>query len=162
MSDIKIISYNDNYKEQTIKLIFDILENEFGRKSKSGRPDVKNIPEFYQKDELSDFWIAIRDNDELIGTIALSNFGEGISYLQRFFVKKEFRREGLGRKLLNHLLDFARAHGYKEIYLSTSEDMVSANKFYLKNGFERIESLPEKLVEQSAWDNVFYKLDLTK
>lgn len=158
--EVKIISYEEAYKDQVIELIFNILENEFGHHGKSGRPDVKNISEHYQKDPLSNFWVAIGENNEVIGTIALSDVGEGMGYLQRLMVKKEFRRDGVGRKLLEHLLNFAKSTDYKEIYLSTSEDMIDANRFYLKNGFIRIDSLPEESGNRSSWDNVFYKLEI--
>ena len=46
---MKIITYADKYKEQVGKLIFDVQEIELGHHSKSGRPDIKNIPAYYQK-----------------------------------------------------------------------------------------------------------------
>ncbi len=158
----KIEAYKDEYKDQVTNLINSILEDEFGRHSKSGRSDIKDIPKSYQKDSSGNFWICVKDNSDAIGTIALSNYGDGIGYLQRFMVKKEFRQKGIGKKLLSHLLNFAKSHGYKKIFLSTSDDMAEANKFYVKNGFERVLSLPEEIANQPTWDNVFYKLDLAK
>lgn len=40
----------------------------------------------------------------------------------------------------------------------------AANKFYVKNGFKRIESLPEDMAKRSYFihDRVFYKLDFKK
>ena len=89
----------------------------------------------------------------------MSDYGSGTGYLERFFVKKELRRQGIGRKLLGVLLDFVKENNYKEIFLSTWDNMVSGSSFYLKNGFERIESLPEE-IPHSSGDNVFYKLKL--
>lgn len=153
---MEIIPYSDKYKESTIKLIMDILEIEFGRHSKSGRPDLYRITEVYQKNK-GNFWIAV-ETDKVVGTIALSDYGKNRGYLERFYVAKELRRQGLGSKLFSVLLEFAKSNGYKEIFLSTQEDRVSAKSFYAKNGFKRIESLSEDF--SHAEDEIFFKLEL--
>jgi len=155
---MKIIPYTDKYKEETIELIFDILENEFGHHSKSGRPDLYNITEEYQKNN-GNFWLAV-ENENVVGTIALKNCDDGVGFLERMYVKKELRRVGLGTKLFSTLLTFAKNNNYKKIFLSTWEDTISANNFYIKNGFKRIESLPESIANRSSSDNIFYKLEL--
>lgn len=58
------------------------------------------------------------------------------------------------------LLKFAKEKGYKEIFLSTWDEAVAAQKFYEKNGFVKINSLPEKIAWTSSSDAVFYKLEL--
>ena len=153
---MEIITYSDKYRESTIKLIMDILELEFGRHSKSGRPDLYKITEVYQRGK-GNFWVAV-DNDKVLGAIALNDYGNGRGYLERFYVAKELRRQGLGSKLFSTLLEFARNNGYKEIFLSTQEDRVSAKGFYIKNGFKRIEALPKEF--SHAQDEIFYKLEL--
>lgn len=153
---MEIIAYSDKYKNQVVELIMDILENEFGRHSKSGRPDLRNIPEVYQKNS-GNFWVAI-DNGNVVGTIALSDYSNGRGYLQRFFVKKELRRQGVGSKLLEVLLDFAKGENYKEIFLSTWDNM-SGNNFYIKHNFQKIDFLPEE-IPHSSNDNLFYRLKL--
>ena len=153
---MEIISYTDEYKESTQKLITNIQEIEFGCHSKSGRPDLHKIPEIYQRGK-SNFWIAV-DNNIVVGTIALSDYGEDGGYLERFYVAKELRRQGLGSKLFSTLLEFAKNNGYKEIFLSTQEDRTAAKSFYIKNGFKRIEFLPKDF--SHAGDEIFYKLEL--
>lgn len=155
---MKIIIYSDKYKDKTIELIFDILENEFSHHSKSGRPDLQNIPEEYQKNN-GNFWIAI-ENENVVGTIALRNCDAKVGFLERMYVKKELRRAGLGKKLLSALIDFAKDKNYKEIFLSTWDEAISANNFYIKNGFKRIEALPDNIANRSSSDTVFYKLEL--
>lgn len=155
---IEILPYSDKYKEQTIEMVFDILENEFGHHSKSGRPDLRDIPNYYQKNK-GNFWLATEDGN-IMGTIALSNCGDARGFLERFYVKKDLRRKGIGGKLFSALLDFARGNGYKIICLSTWEDTVAAKNFYTKNGFLRIEFLPNDISSRSGNDNLFYKLEL--
>ncbi len=157
---MKIVPFEEKHKEQVRNLIFDVLEGEFGHHSKSGRPDVKNISEHYQKDSKSNFWVALDENDSVVGTIALSNLNENIGNLRRLYVKTEMRGQGIAGKLFSVLLDFAKGHGYKEIYLSTWETATDALRFYEKHDFERISQLPEKIAWTAGSDNVFYKLEI--
>ena len=132
-----------------------ILEGEFhsfGYK----RPDLFNISETFQKDK-GNFWIAI-EKEKVVGSIGLRDYGNNRGLLKRFYVDKNFRGTGLAQKLLATLVNFAKENNYKEIFLGTSEKMVAANKFYLKMGFERINSLPTDI--QYVGDTIFYKIDL--
>ena len=59
--------------------------------------------------------------------------------------------------MMNLSLDFARIH-YKKCYLETFENMVEANRFYIKNGFELLEQ-PLMQGPHYACDK-WYMLDL--
>ena len=154
----EIISYSEKYKEQTVDFIFDILENEFGHHSESGRPDLHDISNYYQKNG-GNFWLAV-DNGSVAGTIALSNHGDKNGFLERFYVKKDLRKQGIGGKLFSVLLEFARINRLENIFLSTWEGTDDAQNFYSKHGFKRIEFLPENMAARSGKDNIFYKLEL--
>ena len=156
--EIKIVVYSDKYKEAVQKLIFDIAEIELGRHSKSGRPDIKNIPEFYQRNERENFWLAIDENDNVVGTIALSDRKKGNGELQRMYVRQDMRRRGIATKLLEALLSFARAKKYKAIYLTTVNEPGAKHYFYKNNGFKITESLPEEI--KPSKDSMFYKLKI--
>lgn len=55
--------------------------------------------------------------------------------LRRFYVLKDYRRNGIGRQLLETILIHARSH-FSAVVLHTDTD--SAGKFYLANGFTPI------------------------
>lgn len=141
---IKIIPYDDSYKEGVICLILNIWENEFNYKGLE-RPDIYNIPEFYQKDKNSNFWVALDDN-KLVGTVGLINKDIGVANLKRMAVKKEFRNKGLGERLFEIVKKFAKEKGIKTIYAGMVPENVNAIKFYKKQGFIKNESIPEGLV----------------
>ena len=153
---MKIIAYTDKHKDQTIRLILNILEDEFGYTGIE-RPDLQEIPKVYQNDAKSNFWLAISDN-EVVGTIAIKNYGNGQGLLKRMYVKQEMRSKGIGQKLLDALMEFAKKSKYKTIFTSTVEEFASARNFYKKNGFAEIEKLPENL--PGPYDNVFLELKL--
>ena len=51
------------------------------------------------------------------------------------YVLNEFRRLGLGQKLLDIAIDYARSVGYSRIVLDSSKTLRAARALYLKNGF---------------------------
>lgn len=152
---MQILPYSAKYKNQTIDLILNILEGEFGLYG-INRPDLQKISETYQKNK-GDFWVAIEKN-QVVGTIALCNYEKNRGYLKRFYVQKNYRGSGVADSLFFTCIKFARKNKYKEIYLGTLENMLAANKYYIKKGFKRIEHLPQDI--PSLGDTMFYQMDL--
>lgn len=58
--------------------------------------------------------------------------------MKRLFVRKAFRRFGLGRQLVEAVLDAARMADYHSVLLDTLDDMESARALYAELGFEDI------------------------
>ncbi len=158
---VEIKEYSDEYKEQVKDLIFDVYEKERGRPRKD-RPDLDVIKEIYQANN-GNFWLALKEG-KVIGTIGLMNQGKERASMHRFAVIKDFRgkEKGVSAKLFSAFLEFAENQGYKKVFLGTWADAVAAMKFYERNGFVRIESLPEDIANhmQLVHDKIFYELDL--
>jgi len=60
------------------------------------------------------------------------------SEMKRLYVRKAFRRRGLGRELAEATLDRARQAGYACVLLDTLDDMESARTLYTDLGFAAI------------------------
>ena len=58
--------------------------------------------------------------------------------MKRLYVRKAFRGFGLGRTLVEHVLDAARLCGYACVLLDTLDGMESARALYTDLGFEEI------------------------
>ncbi len=58
--------------------------------------------------------------------------------MKRLYVRKPFRRFGLGRQLAEATLDAARTEGYHCVLLDTLDDMEAARALYAELGFEEI------------------------
>ena len=82
-------------------------------------------------------WVVL-DQDQVVGSVALQDLGEGAVLLKRMCLRPGQRGRGLGRELLALALEWARSHGMSAVRLDTSERMVAAQRLYEAHGFERI------------------------
>jgi N-acetylglutamate synthase-like GNAT family acetyltransferase len=157
---IKVEIYTEKYKTAIPELILNIQNNEFNVPvTLSDQPDLLDIKNFYFKKNGS-FWVAT-ENEKLIGTIALIDFDNGQAALRKMFVHKDYRgkEKGVGQLLLNTLLAWSKQKNITEIYLGTVEQLYAAKRFYVKNGFEKIDkaSLPENFPLMQV-DTEFFKI----
>lgn len=78
-------------------------------------------------------WCA-EHNGNIIGCIGIVGHGER-AQLRWFLINPHYRRIGLGKKLLQELLDFAKVKNYRSIYLETTSDLNKAISMYTRAGF---------------------------
>lgn len=153
---IKIVPFSKKYKDEVVHLILDIYENELGFTGYN-RPDIYNIFEIYQENGNSNFWLALSDK-ELVGTIGVLEKTKKVAYLKRMVVKKEFRNQGIGQKLLQVAIEFTRKHGFQKIYAGTVLENMNAIEFYQKQGFVQGKVVPEEITASS--DAICFELNL--
>ena len=91
------------------------------------------------------FWIAIDDNDRVIGTIGIKIISENEMWLKRLYVKSIMKRQGIGKKLYIKAEEFAKQKGINTIYTRFSADYVEAQRFYPAIGFT--ETKPYEMVK---------------
>ncbi len=154
--------YSSDYQDRVVDLILTIQRDEFLIPIQlSDQLDLLDIPRFYQQNK-GNFWIAI-DKNKLIGTIGLIDMGHSQGVLRKMFVLPEYRGQtiGVGKKLLDSLINWSQQQGVNQIYLGTTEKFKAAHRFYEKNGFIEIEKaqLPSQF-PLMAVDTKFYLLKL--
>lgn len=94
------------------------------------------------------FWVATLASadgeDEVIGTIAFEHKDAGDGELRRLSVKSAYRRFGIGRVLVRYVEQWAKAHGFASVSLTTGTIMHEAVHFYKKIGYAvvKVEKTP--------------------
>lgn len=101
-------------------------------------------------------WIA-RLGEERLGSIFCVREGApGVAKLRLFLLEPKARGLGLGQRLLQMCMAYARACGYRRLVLWTHESHEAACALYRRHGFRLTEAKPafsfgRQLVEQS-WE----------
>ena len=62
-----------------------------------------------------------------------------------FYIDSKYRSSGIGNKLYDLFLEFAKKERYEEIILCTYKEFDIAIKFYEKRGFELHETIEDEL-----------------
>ncbi len=83
----------------------------------------------------------------IAGCVAVSEIVEDLCELKRLYVKPQFRRMGIAKKLADAVIEKAVQLKYKRMRLDTNELFIRAKKLYVLLGFEEtghIEGSPLK------------------
>ncbi|WP_283591231.1 GNAT family N-acetyltransferase [Clostridium butanoliproducens] len=131
--DIKILNVNEKSVSQAKNLIVRSLCEYFHSYDSSMNPDLDNILRFYG-DEKSTFLVAVY-NDKVIGTGALIEETDSIARIVRMSVDNEYRKLGIGTKILYSLEQTATDRNYSKVVLETTKTWETAKSFYLSNGY---------------------------
>lgn len=82
-------------------------------------------------------WIAERGGIN-VGSVLVTNGGDGIAKLRLLYVDKSARGLGLGKLLVDECIGFCRQKGYSEIQLWTNDMLETARAIYVKSGFRLV------------------------
>lgn len=77
-------------------------------------------------------------NNEIVGTAALLNEGNGLFELGKMAVTEKYQGAGIGKKLLEHSLATAKEIGAKKVILYSNTKLGSAIHLYRKFGFVEV------------------------
>jgi peptidyl-dipeptidase Dcp len=104
---------------------------------------AKSAVEFYEvyDPNRSRIWVAEDEHGQRLASLVLQDRGVA-AQLRYFLILPESQGRGLGRKLLNQFMVFAREKGYRSSYLWTTEEQEVAVKLYESFGYRLVEERP--------------------
>jgi putative acetyltransferase len=105
-----------------------------------------------------EIFMAIR-NGQRVGCCALLALPDGGFEFAKMAVAEEERGRGIGRKLLEYVIEYARARSIRRLYLETNSSLANAIHLYESVGFRRL--APEK-IRRSPYEraNVYMEMIL--
>lgn len=143
MSNIKIRSIQQQDNELVARLIRDVL-TEMGVPKIGTAYEDKSLDAMYETyDHPKMEYYVVVENDRIVGGAGIAPLeGETsvpICELQKMYFLPETRGKGIGYKMINKCLDYAKKQGYAKCYLETMPYMQAARKLYHKVGFMALE-----------------------
>jgi GNAT superfamily N-acetyltransferase len=100
-------------------------------------------------------WVAELDGRR-VGSVYCVRRSDEVAQLRLLFVDVEARGHGVGSKLVERCIEFARERGYEQMMLSTVSPLESAKRIYEAAGFKQTKeepdpAFPEGTVAQEMW-----------
>jgi len=137
---MKIIHFEESYRDD---LIFMILQAKDALGRKPGlNEDLLDIQSNYF-DKGGRFWIAIDENDRVIGSIGYVRVdGTNEAFIHRLFVKVVEKHKGIGTALLMVAEEYMKNNKIlvSKVHLGTpKEDWFESYSFYPKHGYVEYE-----------------------
>lgn len=104
-------------------------------------------------------WIAERDGERIGSVFCVRGPDEATAKLRLLLLHPTGRGEGLGGRLVDTCMSFAREAGYKRMVLWTNDPLVAARHIYLARGFTLTNEEPHDLFGEGLLSQT-YEVDL--
>lgn len=102
-------------------------------------------------------WLACA-GEAAVGCVALRPMPEGIGEVKRMFVDPAWRGQGVGRALMDTVVEAARLRGYRRLRLGTLKEMHAAQALYRSLGFVEI----ERYRQDEMIDTCFFEMEIAE
>ncbi len=96
-------------------------------------------------------FILAEDDGQYVACIGVRRFADDIGEIKRLYVVPAARGTGLGRALVERIIDVAREMGYRSLLLDTLPFMKEAQALYLSLGFKPTDAYRFNPVAGSAF-----------
>lgn len=149
-----IVPYREIYKQS----VFEFTDICFEELDKKFEPDGRHS--FYNDIEKSFevFYCVVNEennDNKVLGTVGLKKINNDTVELKAFYLHKDLRGKGLGKRMLETVISKARELGYRSIVLDSVSKYKAAQRLYEKAGFVNTERYND-----NQYADVFMKLEL--
>jgi len=131
----KIIPFQPKYRDD---MIFCLLaaKDALGKAPRLSEDLLDIQGNYFDQNDM--FWIAVNDNDRVVGMIGTNTVSATDMWLKRLYVKPEMKRKGIASSLLAAVEDYAQAKGITTLHTRFSDDYTEAPRFYAAKGFMEV------------------------
>jgi ribosomal protein S18 acetylase RimI-like enzyme len=134
IEQVEIVTAADEDHPAILELFREGLDEGHIRANDTGA-DVENLREAYFSDDgESGFWVA-RFHGEVIGMIGVQKTSENTAEVRRLRVRDNYRRRGVGTRLMETALTFCQEHSYLKVVLDVRIERGPAIALFEKFGF---------------------------
>lgn len=140
MEIIRLQSVTDSQIQEILELMHEL------------DPEIRVTPAMIQQTVAAEgtCFFALMDGDHIVGCASLCVFYSPTgckAHVEDVVVLSSYRGQQLGRRLMEHLIDYARTDLKEvDIYLTSRPERVAANELYQSLGFCRKETNVYKLI----------------
>lgn len=105
-------------------------------------PELEHLSVYYDSEPSKRiYFVALDAEGQVIGGVGIAEFDgiDACAELQKLYLDDSVKGKGYGKELMQIAEEWARAAGYKNLYLETHTNLSVALKLYEKMGFHRVE-----------------------
>ena len=136
-------SFRPDDQARVHDLILDGLSDHFGQINPELNPDLDDITANYVTSGHT--FVVGEIEDTIAAAGGLIAVQEDLGRIVRVSVAKEYRRKGIGQKIVRCLTEVARRKGYRRLLVETNHDWTDAIALYEHCGFREYDRDEESL-----------------
>jgi GNAT superfamily N-acetyltransferase len=140
---LKLIEYHHKYANDFRRLNLEWLEKY--DLTESHDLEILDDPEKKILNTGGSIYLA-KAGDEIVGSAALINYGQGMFELAKMAVTSSFQGKGISKLLIEKCLETAKKCNAKKIILYSSSKLTTALALYKKYGFRHIDATDSPFV----------------
>jgi ribosomal protein S18 acetylase RimI-like enzyme len=138
----KIIKLGIKDINELVEIDFE-SEHQGDKEHKISKADKKKgaINRFKKQQEL---FFGYKEDNELKGYVTLKPFFPGYKHCEVYWlaVKKKYQGQGIGKKLMEFIEQYAKEQDFRKVCLYTGKDMIRSRGFYEKIGYSFVNEFP--------------------
>ncbi len=130
----------EKLKKKDIEKYKELIDEAF-----DGSQDISYY-EKYDEENPSYNIIVLKEKEEIVATVTMYKIDlftfsfQPVIELFNVAVKKSYRRQKLGKILMDYVVDYAKKNGYNTINLTCLESEKGVHDFYENSGFKKADS----------------------
>jgi N-acetylglutamate synthase-like GNAT family acetyltransferase len=94
-------------------------------------------------------YLLLEEENQTCGCVAYEIIGNDLCYLERLAVLPQKRKQGLGGKLINHVLNAAKQSGAERVSIGIISEQTELKKWYEKSALSK--RTPKSLIIYLLW-----------